>query len=455
MHEMIKQIEADFRKELEAYNTPETPAVTLLDEIKQKFLDMKLTIGDKPIPTFIKPYFLTKERMDYVRYAQNTMMTVIEKLALLYYTEPETRPWFRLNDAEIELAEIDRGWRRIVWITRNDAFMTDDWLKFIEFNTDSPGGPMYSDAQTRLVEETPVMQKVLSRWNTSHDEFIPQVLECLITAYRGWGGSKEKPNIAIVGGRGSATLPEFLRIIDWFREQGYNAEFTDPRDVEWDGRHCLANGMPIDVAYRRGWIKDWTDNMDEIRPLLEGYRAGALCVVNPPHSVLGSNKSLMEVFQRPEIQKKLYTDEEVKVIRDCVPWTRLMEKRETEYDGEAVKDIWEFARKNREKFVLKPFDQYGGKDVCIGTFVTGEKWDEYLEKTTKSLYVIQEYVPIPEEEFPVVEPEYRWMPKKVNVNFFAYNGIHAGGMVRTSDSAIINISAGGGLTPVIIVHGKK
>ncbi|MHC5082007.1 MAG: hypothetical protein ACYTHN_23640, partial [Planctomycetota bacterium] len=207
--------------------------------------------------------------------------------------------------------------------------------------------------------------------------------------------------------------------------------------------------------YRRGWIKDWTDHMDEIGELLKGYRAGQVCVVNPPHAVLGSNKSLMEVFQRPAVQKKLFTDDEVKVINDCVPWTRIMEEGKTDYRGEPVNDIWEFARKNREKFILKPFDQYGGKDVCIGPHVTDAEWNDFLEKSTKSVFVIQECVDIPEEEFPVVEPEYHWMPKKINVNFFAYNGIHAGGMVRTSDSPVINISAGGGLTPILIIHGKK
>jgi hypothetical protein len=163
----------------------------------------------------------------------------------------------------------------------------------------------------------------------------------------------------------------------------------------------------------------------------------------------------MEVFQRPEVQKRLLTDEEIQVIDDCVPWTRIVEDGKTDYHGEPVGDIREFARKNKDKFIFKPFDQYGGKDVAIGPDLSPSEWDEWIEKTTKNVFVIQEHVAIPVEEYPVVEPEYRWMGKKINVNFFAYNGIHAGGMVRTSDSSVINISKGGGLTPIIIVHGKK
>jgi len=456
MPDIIAEIKADFRKALEDYNSPETPAKKLVEDIKQNFLDRKLTIGENPIPTFIHPYFMTRERMEYVRQRQNAMMSVIEKLSLLYFTEPETRPMFLLDEWETKLAEIERGWRRIVWITRNDAFMGDDFLKFIEFNCDSPGGPMYSDVQCVLVEETPVIQKIREKWVLSKDVFIPQVLNCLITAYRGFGGSKEKPNIAIIGGRESATLPEFKAIVEWFKDKGYNAAYTDARDVTYDGKFCYAGDMPIDVGYRRGWIKDFSDHYDEITPLLEGYRKGALCIVNPPHSVIASNKSLMVHMHDPKFQERLFTEEEKTAIRENLPWTQLLEKKSvTGIDGDDVTDMWEYARKNRNRLVLKPFNQYGGKDVSIGPFASESEWDGFLQKATENLFILQEYADIPEEILPDLDPELKWVPKKINQNFFAYNGIHAGGMVRTSEDAVINISKGGGLTPILIVEGKK
>ncbi len=456
MPDLIKEIKKDFRDALEKFNTPSTPARSLVEDIKRKFLERNLTIGKNPIPTFIHPYFISRERMEHVRARQNAMMSVIEKICRLYFTEPETRPMFMLDEWETRLAEIDRGWRRLIWITRNDAFMGDGYLKFIEFNCDSPGGPMYSDVQTRLVEETPIMRELARKWTLSKDEFIPQVLNCLITAYRGFGGCKEKPNIAIIGGRDSATVPEFMAIIDWFRERGYKAEFADPRDVTWDGKHCRANGMPIDVGYRRGWIKDWSDHYSEIGPLLEGYRRGALCIVNPPHAVIGSNKSLMVHMQDPKLMDRLFDEEEKTAIRENLPWTRLMDRKPAlGPDGKEIKDIWEYARKNREKLVLKPFNQFGGKDVAVGPFVAESLWDSFLEKASQQQYILQEFVPIPEEVLPDVDPDLTWKPKKMNQNFFAYSGLHAGGMVRTSDDPVINISKGGGLMPIIIVEGRK
>jgi hypothetical protein len=39
----------------------------------------------------------------------------------------------------------------------------------------------------------------------------------------------------------------------------------------------------------------------------------------------------------------------------------------------------------------------------------------------------------------------------VNINFFAFDGRFGGGMVRVSDSSIINVHQGGGLIPICYV----
>ncbi|MBN1552166.1 hypothetical protein JW979_11900, partial [bacterium] len=60
---------------------------------------------------------------------------------------------------------------------------------------------------------------------------------------------------------------------------------------------------------------------------------------------------------------------------------------------------------------------------------------------------------IPEIRLPVFsENGLTFESKKINMNFFAFNGQYAGGMARVSDSSIINISAGGGLIPILLAE---
>jgi hypothetical protein len=179
-------------------------------------------------------------------------------------------------------------------------------------------------------------------------------------------------------------------------------------------------------------------------------------MVNPLSSILGANKSLLDVLQRPAIIK-MFTDEEQKVIRDTLPWTTVVEEGKVSYHGEEI-DLYPFMRKNRETLVLKPIDQYGGKDVAVGMALTDSEWDGWVQKTTEAKFCVQEYIPVPREELPVVDEEtgkIAFREKNINVNFYAYGGVYTGGVVRSSDSAVINVHKGGGMTPIMFVRGRK
>jgi hypothetical protein len=458
MTELINDVNRDFYEIIERMDKSEISSREMLSEVNSKAIakSLKITTDEgetKPFPVFIKPYFVDNQRVPYLQHATHIMMRILNKMADLYFTEPSLRPLYKLKPEEEELAAIDPGYPNLIRITRNDAFLTDDSFKFIEFNCDSPGGPYWADTLTDIIFETPVMKELQKKYWFHKNYFVPQTLDALLDAYRGFGGKKEKPFIAIVAG-GGVTLEEFKAIARWLTERGYPSEYSEPQWLEYDGKVLRTNtGNAIDIIYRRGWLPDWTTRMADIKPLIKAFRDGAVCVANTPRTILAANKSLMAVMQQEEI-RKIFTAEEKKVLAENLPWTRLVEEKKTTYDGKEV-DTYPFIRENKESLVLKPYDMLGGKGVYVGCDIDQKKWEEVIEETTKRLYIAQEYVPIPEEKFPVIsEKGLSLEPKKVNVNFYAYSGLHAGGMVRTSDSAVINISSGGGLTCIYDVGGR-
>jgi len=105
--------------------------------------------------------------------------------------------------------------------------------------------------------------------------------------------------------------------------------------------------------------------------------------------------------------------------------------------------------------VMKPIGLYGGKEVAIGREMGSGDWEKVMQTALRDRFVAQEYIPIPEISLPVFsETGLTFSPKKVNMNFFAFNGLYAGGMARVSDSSIINISAGGGLIPILLAKPR-
>jgi glutathione synthase/RimK-type ligase-like ATP-grasp enzyme len=144
------------------------------------------------------------------------------------------------------------------------------------------------------------------------------------------------------------------------------------------------------------------------------------------------------------------------VIDETIPWTRVLRDERAAY-GEWVVDLLRFVSDNRERLVLKPASDYGGHGVSLGMETSQADWDRLIEEHSElDDYVVQEYVPVPEEMFPTVEDGHVQMRlKRFNINPFGIGGRYAGMITRISDQAVINVSAGGGLLPSVMGRHRR
>jgi uncharacterized circularly permuted ATP-grasp superfamily protein len=122
-----------------------------------------------------------------------------------------------------------------------------------------------------------------------------------------------------------------------------------------------------------------------------------------------------------------------------------------------VVDLLAFVSDNRERLVMKPASDYGGHGVSLGMETSQADWDRLIEEHHgPGDYVVQEYVPVPEEMFPTVEAGHvRMRLKRFNINPFGLGGNYAGMITRISDQAVINVSAGGGLLPSVVGRHRE
>jgi uncharacterized circularly permuted ATP-grasp superfamily protein len=125
--------------------------------------------------------------------------------------------------------------------------------------------------------------------------------------------------------------------------------------------------------------------------------------------------------------------------------------------GDWVVDLLGFVADNRERLVLKPASDYGGHGVALGIETSQEEWEAMIESHAElGDFVVQEYVPVPEEMFPTVEDGHVQMRlKRFNINPFGIGGRYAGMITRISDRAVINVSAGGGLLPSVVGRHRR
>ena len=409
----------------------------------------RLTFGGRLLCPFLRPFFLAPGDEARIRRAAETLWHLGERVMNAAIGDPAMLATLGLSDDEIRLAEIDPGYDIASTAGRADAFLLPGSLQFAEYNAESPAGPGYSQRLAELFDEGPLMARFRAAFDVRHYTPIAHLLEALLASYRDWGGTASPPQVAIVDWRGVPTWSEFELLRDAFEAAGVPTLIADPRDLTFDGRALTAGGRRIDLVYRRVLINDVVARPDECRPLVDAYRARAVCVANTLRCKIAHKKAFFAVLT-DDRYASLFTAEERDVIAAHVPWTRMA-------TAEGSDDI----RRRRDQLVLKPNDEYGGTGVTLGWETTESEWDDAIARALREwqdarrLWVVQERIAVRRELFPVCDSG-EVVDRDMLVDFapYIFRGRVAGFLTRLSATGLANVTSGGGQVPAFVVAPK-
>lgn len=407
--------------------------------------------GTDILPTFLKPVFMLKANNDAIGVLTGHIINILDKVTRLYFTQPELRDYFYVSSQAAEIIKVEHRYRRNVIISRPDAFLVNNSLRFVEFNCDSPAGCGLCDITQDILKQTFVFEILAKRYKFYAHERCAFLLSALLEAYSESGGTMAKPNIAIVDWEGIRTTNEFEILRDYFVSKGHETVIADPRALKLADGKLTYKGFPIDLVYRRVIFRELMEKIDEVTDFIKADQDGKVCVVNPLRSRLASNKSTLAILTNQRNYSDFFTEEENQIIKRHIPWTRRVVDMQTHYEGNPV-----FLKKHilshKDHLVLKPSDSYGGKDVLIGRETDVDTWRNLVGRILRNNedWVVQRYVDISQMTVPVVEQDQvKLVSKKFNLNPYVFANRYAGSVARLSDKSVINVSAGGGLVPVI------
>ncbi|HEV2476158.1 MAG TPA: hypothetical protein VGX22_06420, partial [Candidatus Dormibacteraeota bacterium] len=287
----------------------------------------------------------------------------------------------------------------------------------------------------------PVMKAFRKQFRGAFMPTRRRQLRSMLNAFRQWGKGA-KPVIAIVDWEGLPTAPEFEMFKTFFEAAGVKTHICDPRGLELRRGRLYAQGNAVNLVYRRVLTSELLARGDDTRVLRDAYMAGAACVVNSFRAKLLHKKMSFALLSDPRYAR-LYTPAQRAAIRRHIPWTRRVRP-------ELAEDI----SRRREKLVLKPNDEYGGKGVILGWTVSQSEWEAAINTATTQRYVVQEAVPIPHVAFPVVLDGLRYLDLMVDLDPYLFDGRPGGFMTRVSAAALLNVTAGAGsVVPTFVVEG--
>jgi uncharacterized circularly permuted ATP-grasp superfamily protein len=433
--------------------------------------ERRLRFGERVICPFLRPFFLDAADEARVRGVAEMLWTLGERVAAAAISTPQMLTDLALSDDEIRLARIDPGYATTSTAARADAFILPDSLQFAEYNAESPAGAGYSQLLAELFDAEPVMAAFRERFDARFARPVEALLDALVASYREWGGTASPPQMAIVDWREVPTYSEFEILRDAFTALGVPTVICDPRDLEHRpasvvsgssrtgstiGPGLYAKGERIDLVYRRVLINDILAREAECGALLDAYRRRTVCVANSLRCKIPHKKAFFAVLT-DERYAALFAKEERDMIRRHVPWTALVEERRVAVDGQSV-DLIPHLRAQRDQFVVKPNDEYGGTGVTLGWETSEADWDAAIARALAERergWVAQRRIAVRREMFPVCEAD-AMTPRDMLVDFapYIFRGRLAGFLTRLSASSLANVTSGGGQVPAFVVKSR-
>jgi len=435
--------------------TPELAAESA-DWLTEQLRRRGLFFGDRPLCTVLRPRFLLSGQYDLARGRLSILLGALGKALDAALEQPAVLQQFRLTEWERILA-LEEPRIPASPVSRIDAFFdpADGQLRCTEYNAETPAGSAYNDALTELFLALPAVRPFLQSHVLRPLPVRHNVLHALLSAWREWSGRAELPTIGILDWLEVPTRSEFELYRDYLEGAGLRCVIADVRSCEYRGNRLYADGTPIDVVYKRVLINELVDRGGLDHPLVRAVREGAVCMVNPFRCKILHKKASLAVLS-DERNQDLFHPSERWVIRELVPWTRIVEERHTEFDGSPI-DLVPWIGANRERLVLKPNDDYGGAGIVLGWEADDATWQDGLARALAEPYIVQERIGLPSESFPsFADGELVFADRIVDTAPFVFGGRYVDGcLTRVSTASLVNVTAGGGSTvPTFIVERR-
>ncbi|MBB2913587.1 putative circularly permuted ATP-grasp superfamily protein [Streptosporangium becharense] len=408
----------------------------------------------RPIPFEALPYVITTSAYARMGDRFRRLFEIVERVIDLYLAEPAVRDFFRLAPRHDELIRMGAHYRPRIQYCRYD-FTLDaaGGPRIYELNTHSPAAATFVPHFALLLRRS----RTLARLREAGLRPVPVTLEepgafarAVLTAARRAGALERGDNVAVLNSRHLTMTTELDHIAAQFREQGCTTVRCFVEDLRFDGRSLHHDGVPVHVVYNKyddsrgpeAFECAFSRTTAEVRAYLDAYRASAVFSVNSlPSMYLPEQKSTLAFLWSP-LFREYAGREELELVRELVPRTRLVRHLDA---GELAE-----AAAHRERYVLKRSLDTRGRSLLIGHCTPGDRWRAALAAARAEPpgddHVLQEFA----------APERSVTRDSATVHTslacFLLTGEPAGLIVRTSAEETTNVGRRGFMQPPLLVE---
>lgn len=396
----------------------------------EKVKSSKAQYKGQPIPFLYHPMFFTEKDIDSFKRIGNMMISIANKVTNRYIEDKEFRKKFGFPKLMEELILVDNGYDINVPIGRFDIFYNSyDDFKFCELNTDGSSAMNEDNTLAEILLETEAMKDFSKKYSFSLFELFDSWVKESISIYNRFNPDNPNPKVAIVDFVESGTINEFKEFKKAYERNGYSCIIADPRDLTYRDGGLYFKDYKIDLVYRRMVTFELIEKADEIPDFIEAYKNKAMCTIGSIRSQVVHNKIVFKILHDEDTLEFL-DEEERDFIKKHIPYTGLFKGK---------REVFDHVLKNKNKYIMKPYDLNASRGVFTGRDCTDEEWKEKLEKVWNRDYLYQEFVEPYTREFVVFNDEGLSMEEfGTIIGLFMYKERLAGLYTRIGKNNIIS-----------------
>jgi len=412
------------------------------EALQQKMREQRLTDSGRLLSPVLRPVFVTQKQLEWLTRTAAQLSIIFDKVEALLVSKPLLLNKLQMLPAEKSLLAVDPGYRHFSMAGSMDISLAGTGCFLSGIDASRPAALAYSGGLADLFLESKIVKEF--QRNGQKVAKVPGVRRISHSVTAAWHqfGGKGKPLVAVVDwAHTNEGVAEGELLADVLTGQGLAARFVPPEKLRFENGGLRAGGQPIDVVVRRILARDLVTRWDLNHPLLEAYRAQAVCMVNSFRAEIGQRRAFLELLTDDSVAAHL-TAAERKVLKQVVRWTRLVSARKVRYEDQEV-ELLEWTVKNRERLMLLPDRPAPDLRTYAGSEMTGAAWEWAVKQALRTPYVVQECVPAAGETFPFFQyGEFKLRQVEVTVQA----QLLAGELGECT--AILFSKAAGGVTPL-------
>lgn len=417
-----------------------------VQEFRERIEQRPVADSDRTATLILRPHFISRSELNRLTRATERLAAILDQIEALAFKTPSLLDRIQLLPAEKMLAAIPSGYSRFSITSRMDAHLQNGSLSLQGFEASNASGLAYSEHLADLFLDLPILKQFKrGRYRLSKLGAEKYLVAAVLQTWKEFGG-KRRPNIAVVEFKEQlrSAPDEGALLAELFKERGVPARVVAPEELDYTHGKLRAADFEIDVVFRRLSTRELVVRFDLSHPLLLAYRDRAVCLVNSFRSEIGRRRALFDLVTDEAVTAHLPSADR-KLIRDFVPWTRVVAQKKAKYWEREI-DLPEFIRVSRDRLVLRPNEDSDGHRVFVGADLDQPAWERALRIALRSPYVVQERLTSASQKVPVFHyGELQMKEAEISVHPYVFNGRMHG------VSALVRTPAPGCTVPLLIV----